>query len=186
MSPVEVAKALVDADSRYAVAEVTSLVHMAAADRFRRRQLAALETVPWAELKNRAGPRAKRLQAAVQHNQDYVLKIAYRVGTLDEFRAMPAMEILRRRLAEAYRAQSPATRSRLIVTGSVPRDTETEYVVIERRPDFEHAANMPPLRVEVMTLKNTEGVWQSMLDGGLQSGELFVLGAENFGQGLPA
>ena len=110
-------------------------------------------------------------QRRSQHNQDYVLKIAYRVGTLDEFRAMPAMEILRRRLAEAYRAQSPATRSRLIVTGSVPRDTEPEYVVIERRPDFEHAANMPPLRVDVMTLKNTEGVWQSMLDGGLQSGD---------------
>lgn len=186
MTPTDTAKALVAADSRYAIAEVISLVHPLAADHFRKRQLSALEAVPWAILKDRAGPRAKRLQSAVEHNQTYVLNSVYGVSTLEEFRAVPSMEILRRRLAAAYQAQSPATRSQLIVIGSVPRDAETEYVVLERRPDFDHAKNMPPSRVEVMTMKNTDGLWQSMLDGGLQSGELFVLGAENLGQVLPA
>jgi hypothetical protein len=134
VTPIDTAKALVAADAHHALAEVIPLVHPLAADQFRKRQLSAIEAVPWAILKDRAGPRAKRLQSAVEHNQTYVLNSVY-------------------------------------------------YVVLERRPDFDHATNMPPSRVEVMTMKNAHGLWQSMFDGGLQSGELFVLGAESFERG---
>jgi hypothetical protein len=181
VTPTDVAKTLTESDARYALDEVISLAHPSAAEKFRRRQLVKLGPVPWPELKHRAGPRAKRLRADIENNQAFALNTVYRVATLEDFQALSAMEVLRRRLAEAYRAQSPATRSHLTVVGCVRLDAETEYVVIERRGPFGDSAAASPSRVEVMTMKNTDGQWRSMLDGGLQAGELFVLEAVNFG-----
>ena len=182
MNPTDVASALVDADTRQSVEEVLELTHPEAADLFRERQLRALRDATWDELKYRAGPRAKRLRAAVKQNRDYVLGSAYRVSSLDELRALPPMELLRRRLAEAYRAVTPALKMHISVIGGLSLDTDTQYVVLERR---DRVAHPRPLRVEVMTVRRDGPAWRSMVDGGLQGGGLFALGVENNGLSLP-
>lgn len=66
MSRTELASAVAQASYRQALDELLELVHPDAAEDFKRRQRLVLEAVPWHDLKQRAGPRAKRLQQAIQ------------------------------------------------------------------------------------------------------------------------
>ena len=115
MSPTEVVRAIAEADLRNDPDAIVALTDIAGAEDFMQRQISALEPAPDADIRRRAGLRAKLLKAALARNNDYVLSTAYKVKSLDELRDLPALEVIRRRLREAFRAHSQATRDHLAV-----------------------------------------------------------------------
>jgi len=193
MSPTEVVRLIAEADLNNDADAIVALTDASAAEAFKQRQISAVEPAPAEDIKRRAGFRAKLLKFALAKNNEYVLSTVYKVNSLEALRSLPALEVIRRRLREAFRAHSAATRDHLAVVtpiGSITAGPETEYVVVERRSRGPTGPIPPhPLVVEVVVVRRTPEGWRSTLNAGLpccgRTG-LFTIGAENAGLPLPA